>query len=113
MSGVCEFSNPSYDYSYYDYEYHYDDDYAKEDKVQCLQSCLQKSKQSMNATGCFFQQTTGLCIFFKEGTVIGASGEPETGTCWKFHLGNIYQMLNCPKIKLNKFEYLTRKCFEL
>ena len=96
MSGECELA--SYDYSYYDYDYHYDYDFAEEDKDQCLQSCLQKSKQSMNAAGCFFQQRTGLCIFIKEGTVIGASGEPETGTCWKFHLGNMYQMLNCPKI---------------
>ena len=101
MSGECEFVNPSYDYSYYEYDYHYDYDNAEEDKDQCLQSCLQKSRQSMQAIGCFFQQTTGLCIFFKEGTVVGASGESDAGTCWKFHKGNMLQRrLNYPDIKL-------------
>ena len=119
MSGECEFVNPSYDYSYYEYDYHYDYDNAEEDKDQCLQSCLQKSRQSMQAIGCFFQQTTGLCIFFKEGTVVGASGESDAGTCWKFHKGNMLQRrINYPDIKLigpypNKFEFLTRKPFEL
>ena len=100
MSGECEFSHPSYDYFYYDYDLYYDYDYAEEDKDQCLQSCLHKSKQSMKAMGCFFKQIYGHCIFLREGTVIGASGGPGAGTCWKFHLGTMFQKLNCPKIKL-------------
>ena len=116
MSGECEFINPPYDYSYYDYDYHYDYDYAKEDKDECLQSCLQKSRQSMQATGCFFQQTTGLCIFLKDGKIIGASGKSDAGTCWKIQIGNMLQRVKHPEIKLkspNKFEHLTRKFFEL
>jgi len=94
MSGECEFINPSYDYSYYDYDYHYDYDYAEEDKLQCLQSCLQNSRQSVNAIGCFFQKSTGLCIFIKDGEIVGASEDLNAGTCWILHLGNILSRMN-------------------
>ena len=93
LSGECKFSNPSADYSYYDYDYHYDNDFADEDKVQCLKSCLQKSRQFVNAKGCFFQPSTGFCIFIKDGSIVGASGDSNAGTCWILHLGDIYSIL--------------------
>ena len=88
MLGSCEFSNPDNDYSVYDYDYHYDYDYADEDKEQCLQTCLQKSKVSPHAVGCYFQKSYGKCIFFKTGTIVGSSGSSDSDTCWKFHEGN-------------------------
>ena len=91
MSGSCEFSNPDYDYYvYYDYDYHYDYDYADEDKEQCLQTCLQKTKVFPNAVGCYFQKSSGQCIFLKTGTIVGSSGASDPNTCWKFHKGNIF-----------------------
>ena len=95
ISGVCEFSNPSHDYSYYDYEYHYDYDFAEEDKEQCLQSCLQKSKMIDYAVGCYFEKSSGQCIFLKAGTIVGASGLSDAGTCWRFDLGKIHHNMDC------------------
>ena len=88
MSGSCEFSNPDNDYSVYDYDYHYDYDFADEDKEQCLQTCLQKSKVFPHAVGCYLQKSSGLCIFLKTGTIVGSSGSSDSDTCWKFHEGN-------------------------
>ena len=88
MSGSCEFSNPYNDYSTYDYDNHYDYDFADEDKEQCLQTCLQKSKVSPHAVGCYFQKSSGQCIFLKTGTIVGSSGSSDSDTCWKFHEGN-------------------------
>ena len=85
--GSCEFSNPDYDYYHYDNEFHYDYDYAEEDKEQCLQSCLQKSTKTDHAVGCYFWKDYGQCIFIKSGTIVGASGTSDTGTCWRFHSG--------------------------
>ena len=76
----------------YDYDYHYDYDYAEEDKEQCLQSCLQKSRMIDHAVGCNFRKAWGQCIFKKSGTIVGASGISETGTCWRFHSGKKYSM---------------------
>ena len=102
-AGNCEFSNPDYDsdygWTYYDNEYHYDYDYAEEDKEQCLQSCLQKSRKIDHAVGCYFWKTYGQCIFIKSGTIVGASGIADTGTCWRFHLGKKYSIYDyCSKI---------------
>ena len=87
IPGSCQFTNPDYDYYSYDNEYHYDYDFAEEDKEQCLQSCLQKSRKIDHAIGCYFWKTYGQCIFIKSGTIVGASGIADTGTCWRFHLG--------------------------
>ena len=95
ISGVCEFSDPSHDYSYYDYEYHYDYDFAEEDKEQCLQSCLKKSKMIDYAVGCYFEKSSGQCIFLKAGTIVGASGLSDAGTCWRFDLGKIHHNMDC------------------
>ena len=84
MSGTCEFSDPSNSHWDYDYEVHYDYDYAKEDKDECLQSCLEKRRSVSNAVGCYFANW-GMCIFLKTGTIVGSSGDSEMGTCWKFH----------------------------
>ena len=83
MSGTCEFSDPSNSHWDYDYESHYDYDYAEEDKDECLQSCLKKSRSFINAAGCYFD--FGKCIFLKTGTIVGSSGDSEIGSCWKFH----------------------------
>ena len=85
MSGTCEFTDPFNDYDAYDYEDHYDLDYAEEDTNQCLQSCLEKRRTFPNAVGCYFWKPYGQCIFLKTGTIVGASGDTDTGTCWKFH----------------------------
>ena len=90
IPGSCEFSNPDYDYYNYDHEYHFDYDYAEEDKEQCLQSCLEKSRMIDHAVGCEFSKTYGQCIFIKSGTIVGASGIADTGTCWRFHSGENY-----------------------
>ena len=95
IPGSCQFTNPDYDYYSYDNEYHYDYDFAEEDKEQCLQSCLQKSRKIDHAIGCYFWKTYGQCIFIKSGTIVGASGIADTGTCWRFHLGE----------NNNKFDY--------
>ena len=100
FSGECEFSNHFYDYSIYDYDSHYeylDYDHTDKDKARCLQSCLQKSKQSVNAKGCFFQTSTGFCVFIKDGTIVGASGDAYAGTCWILHLGNMFWSMNSAK----------------
>ena len=85
MPGTCEFSDPSNYIVDYDYEFHYDHDYAEEDKDECLQSCLEKRRLANNATGCNFDKDYGVCVFLKTGTIVGSSGDPEKGTCWKFH----------------------------
>ena len=87
ISGACQFSNPSHDYSYYDYEYHYVYDFAEEDKDQCLQSCLQKSEMIDHAVGCYFEKSSGQCIFLKTGTIVGASERSDASTCWRFNSG--------------------------
>ena len=106
ISGVCEFSNPSHDYSYYDYEYHYDYDFAEEDKEQCLQSCLQKSKMIDYAVGCYFEKSSGQCIFLKAGTIVGASGLSDAGTCWRFDLGKIHHNMDCTNRQVILFSIL-------
>ena len=90
MPGSCEFSNPGHDYSNYDYDGEHDFDFADEDKEQCLQTCLQKSKLNPNAVGCHFEKDTGHCVFLKTGTIVGSSGASDPNTCWKFHKGNIF-----------------------
>ena len=99
MSGECEFINPSNDYefhhyNYYEYESHYDHDHAEEDTNQCLQSCLEKRKTFHNADGCFFWKKYGQCTFLKTGTIVGASGDSDVGTCWKFYPGNLLYILD-------------------
>jgi secreted trypsin-like serine protease len=79
MSGTCEFNDPSDEY---DYEYLYDNDYAVEDKDECLQICKEKRRSANNASGCYFDNDVGLCIFIKTGLIVGSSGD--SGTCWKF-----------------------------
>ena len=93
-SGVCEFKDASNDYFDYDYDEHWDYDYAEEDKEECLQSCLKKSEAIDHAVGCYFNQHDGQCMFFKSGTIVGASGDRDDGTCWKFHLGNMLHKLH-------------------
>ena len=90
MPGSCEFSNPDHDYSNYDYVGEHDFDFADEDKEQCLQTCLQKSKLNPNSVGCHFEKDTGHCVFLKTGTIVGSSGASDPNTCWKFHKGNIF-----------------------
>ena len=90
MPGSCEFSNPDHDYSNYDYDGEHDFDFADEDKEQCLQTCLQKSKLNPNSVGCHFEKDTGHCVFLKTGTIVGSSGASDPNTCWKFHKGNIF-----------------------
>ena len=88
MSGACEFSDPSNSHYDYDYEYHYDYDYdtmTEEDKDECLQSCLEKSRSVSNAAGCYFEKDWGQCVFLKTGTIVGSSGDSKIGSCWKFH----------------------------
>ena len=89
MPGRCEFTDDSNDYLDYDYDYHYDYDFADEDKEQCFQSCLQKSRSVDDAAGCYFPKYDGQCIFLKTGTIIGGSGDSDIGTCWKFDEGNV------------------------
>ena len=85
MPGTCEFIDPSNDYWYYDYDYHVDFDYVEEeDTDQCLQSCLEKRTLFPNAVGCYFRKSYGQCNFLKTGTIVGASGDSDIGTCWKF-----------------------------
>ena len=93
MPGKCEFTDDSNDYWDYDYDYHYDYDFADEDKEQCLQSCLQKRRTFDDAVGCYFQKSSGQCIFIKTGTIIGGSGDSDIGTCWKFGEGNLLYSL--------------------
>ena len=95
MPGSCKFSNPDYDYYIYEYDYHYDHDYADEDKEQCLRTCLQKLQMFPNAVGCYFQKSTGQCVFLKTGTILGSSGASDPDTCWKFHEGEFLYGLMC------------------
>ena len=94
MSGTCEFIDSSNDYDAYDYEDQYDYDYAEEDTNQCLQWCLEKRRLFPNAVGCYFWKRYGQCIFLKTGTIVGASGDSDIGTCWKFHFGNLLYSLD-------------------
>ena len=93
MPGTCEFFDDSYDYSYFDYDYEIDYDFADEDKEQCLQSCLQKRRTFDDAVGCYFQKSSGQCIFIKTGTIIGGSGDSDIGTCWYFGEGKVLYSL--------------------
>ena len=89
MPGECEFTEPSNLFWDYDYDHHYDYDFADEDKEQCLQSCLQKRITFDDAVGCYFQKSSGQCIFIKTGTIIGGSGDSDIGTCWYFGEGKV------------------------
>ena len=92
LPGRCEFSNPEYGVFEYDHDIHHDYDYAEEDKEQCLQSCLQKSRTIDHAVGCEFLKSNGRCAFVKSGTIVGSSEMNSNGfTCWRFYLGENYR----------------------
>ena len=79
-----------------------------QDKDQCLQSCLEKSKDIYNPAGCSFEkeqysEPPHQCVFIvyetyiylhKPDTIIESSGMSTQGNCWILHKGKAIYCLH-------------------